>query len=75
VQVIGLTASVGVGKSKSMKQAVNHVLMLCANLDCQDISTVTENISELNRHVNKPTEGAVTFGSCQLATFLNKQFA
>ena len=57
IQVIGLTASVGVGKARSMKQAVDHVLTLCANLDCQDISTVTENIAELNRHVNKPNEG------------------
>ena len=59
IQVIGLTASVGVGKAKSMKQAVDHVLTLCANLDCHDISTVTESIDELNKHVNKPVEGPV----------------
>jgi len=59
MQVIGLTASVGVGKAKSMEQAVDHVLTLCANLDCQDISTVSDNIGELNRHVNKPNEGAI----------------
>jgi len=57
--VIGLTASVGVGKAKSMKQAVDYVLTLCANLDCQVISTVTDNIAELNTHVNRPEEGAV----------------
>ena len=61
IQVIGLTASVGVGKANSMKQAVDHVLTLCANLDCQVISTVIDNIAELNRHVNKPEEGAVMF--------------
>jgi len=61
VQVIGLTASVGVGKAKSMKQAVDYVLTLCANLDCQDISTVTDNTAELNRHANKPTEGPFVF--------------
>jgi len=59
MQVIGLTASVGVGKAKSMQQAVDHVLTLCANLDCQDISTVRDNIDELNRHANKPTEGTI----------------
>jgi len=57
--VIGLTASVGVGKAKSMDQAVDHVLTLCANLDCRDISTVSDNVGELNTHVNKPNEGAV----------------
>jgi len=61
MQVIGLTASVGVGKAKSMKQAVDYVLTVCANLDCQDISTVSDNIAELNEHVNKPNEGAVLF--------------
>lgn len=58
--MIGLTASIGVGKAKSMKQAVDYVLTVCANLDCQDISTVTKNIAELNQHVNKPKEGAAT---------------
>lgn len=62
--MIGLTASVGVGKAKSMKQAVDHVLTLCANLDCRDISTVTENIGELNKHVNKPDEGTFVFDVC-----------
>jgi len=62
MQVIGLTASVGVGKAKSMQQAVDHVLSLCANLDCRDISTVSDSVAELNRHVNKPHEGAVVVG-------------
>ena len=57
--MIGLTASVGVGKAKSMDQAVDHVLTLCANLDCRDISTVSDNVGELNTRVNKPNEGAV----------------
>ena len=63
IQVIGLTASVGVGKAKSMKQAVDHVLTVCANLDCQDISTVSENIDVLNEHVNKPDEGRYSYVS------------
>ena len=75
-QVIGLTASVGVGKAKSMQQAVDHVLTLCANLDCRDISTVSENIEEINMHVNKPNEGAAVsryllVNCCRLQTLLS----
>ena len=73
--MIGLTASVGVGKAKSMKQAVDHVLGLCANLDCQDISTVTENIDELNKHVNKPSEGSAVFDDFLCIIFLVSKFS
>ena len=54
--MVGLTASVGVGKSKSMEQSMNYILKLCANLDARDICTVQKNIKELMEHVNKPDE-------------------
>jgi len=56
-QVVGLTASVGVGKAKSTDQAIDHILKLCANLHCHEICTVTKNIADLAKNVNKPKEG------------------
>uniref|UniRef100_A0A1I7ZLG9 RNA helicase n=1 Tax=Steinernema glaseri TaxID=37863 RepID=A0A1I7ZLG9_9BILA len=46
-QIIGLTASLGIGSSKKLADAVNHIVKLCANLDSTVISTVTKNISDL----------------------------
>lgn len=52
-----MTASVGVGKSKSISEAVDYILKLCANLNCQEICTVSKNVDELMRNVNRPDEG------------------
>ena len=73
--MVGLTASVGVGKARSMKQAVDHVLTLCANLDCQEISTVTDNVDELNKHVNKPDESMAVFDVLSINHFPDLKFA
>ncbi|XP_072010323.1 antiviral innate immune response receptor RIG-I isoform X2 [Engystomops pustulosus] len=53
-QIIGLTASVGTGKSRSMMDAVIYISKLCANLDIEEISTVKKNVEELERVVYKP---------------------
>ncbi|KAL3863069.1 hypothetical protein ACJMK2_004847 [Sinanodonta woodiana] len=50
-QVIGLTASVGVGKANDVAQAKRYILKLMANLDADLISTVTENLDELQQYV------------------------
>lgn len=39
-QIIGLTASLGVGKARNKNEAQEHILQLCANLDCSVIVTV-----------------------------------
>lgn len=39
-QIIGLTASLGVGKARNKDEAQEHILQLCANLDCSVIVTV-----------------------------------
>lgn len=39
-QIIGLTASLGVGKARNKNEAEEHILQLCANLDCSVIVTV-----------------------------------
>lgn len=46
-QVIGLTASLGVGKARNKNDAQDHILRLCANLDCSVIVTVQEYIKDL----------------------------
>lgn len=46
-QIIGLTASLGVGKARNKNDAQDHILQLCANLDSSVISTVQEHIKDL----------------------------
>ncbi|XP_075681774.1 antiviral innate immune response receptor RIG-I isoform X2 [Rhinoderma darwinii] len=53
-QIIGLTASVGTGKSRCRGDAVEYISKLCANLDIEEISTVKQNVEELQRVVYKP---------------------
>lgn len=58
-QIVGLTASIGVGKAKTMKDAVNHVTQICANLDCPNICIVIKHLKELQEHINKPDEETI----------------
>ncbi|NXY21151.1 DDX58 helicase, partial [Atrichornis clamosus] len=53
-QIVGLTASVGVGSAKSITETVEHICTLCSCLDIQTISTVRENKHDLQRFRNKP---------------------
>nr|CDJ85950.1 Restriction endonuclease and DNA RNA helicase domain containing protein [Haemonchus contortus]CDJ90283.1 Restriction endonuclease and DNA RNA helicase domain containing protein [Haemonchus contortus] len=46
-QIIGLTASLGVGGKSTEKEAIAHVVKLCAMLNCKVISTVRKNEKEL----------------------------
>ncbi|EYB85238.1 hypothetical protein Y032_0302g1865 [Ancylostoma ceylanicum] len=46
-QIIGLTASLGVGGASNEVDAANHVVGLCACLDCTVISTVRRNVHQL----------------------------
>ena len=50
-QIVGLTASLGVGKSSESEKAKNHILQICANMDAYCISTVRENEEELEQNV------------------------
>ncbi|XP_046894879.1 probable ATP-dependent RNA helicase DHX58 [Hypomesus transpacificus] len=52
-QVLGLTASPGTGKAKTLEGAVKHVLQICANLDSAIVSAETH-ASELKKKVPKP---------------------
>ncbi|KAI8494527.1 ATP-dependent RNA helicase ddx58 [Branchiostoma belcheri] len=55
-QIIGLTASLGAGKAKSLEDTVEHILKACANLDAEWISQVVEHKDELLEYNQKPDE-------------------
>ncbi|XP_018412188.1 PREDICTED: interferon-induced helicase C domain-containing protein 1 [Nanorana parkeri] len=52
-QVVGLTASPGVGGANQSTKAEEHILRICANLDSR-IMTVKEHIDQLQRQVKLP---------------------
>lgn len=54
LQVVGLTASVGVGDAKTVEEAMQHICQLCASLDASVIATVRDNVEELEQVVYKP---------------------
>ncbi|KAM6170091.1 antiviral innate immune response receptor RIG-I-like [Rhynchocyon petersi] len=53
-QVVGLTASVGVGDAKDVTEAKEYICKLCASLDASVIATVKDNLEELEEIVYKP---------------------
>lgn len=53
-QVIGLTASVGVGDAKNTAEATEYICKLCASLDTSVVTTVRDNLEELEEVVYKP---------------------
>ncbi|XP_041102623.1 antiviral innate immune response receptor RIG-I-like [Polyodon spathula] len=55
-QIVGLTASVGVGKSKNADGALEHIYQLCASLDTHTLSTVTTHLNELSKFVFIPSK-------------------
>lgn len=61
LQVVGLTASIGVGNSKTDEEALNYILRVCACLDCRILSTVERHKEDLKPYINKPEEGSLTY--------------
>lgn len=56
-QVVGLTATPGVGKNPGLNQskAVDNLIMLCAHMDASSgIQTVQQHVAELNKVIRKP---------------------
>ncbi|XP_066468192.1 interferon-induced helicase C domain-containing protein 1 [Tiliqua scincoides] len=53
-QILGLTASPGVGGAKNHSKAEEHILKICANLDADGIMTVREYASQLSNQVKEP---------------------
>ena len=67
MKIVGLTASVGVGKSKSTKQksrneaeAMQWIFSVMANMDSEELCVVEEHKEELAQHVNIPDQGSCT---------------
>lgn len=54
--IVGMTASVGVGKATEDLKAKRHIEKVMANMDAEMIVTVTENIMELKKYVNIPKQ-------------------
>ncbi|XP_071072908.1 antiviral innate immune response receptor RIG-I isoform X2 [Dasypus novemcinctus] len=53
-QIIGLTASVGIGNANNKCEAMDYICKLCASLDTSVIATVKDNLEELEQIVYKP---------------------
>lgn len=53
-QILGLTASPGVGAAKKQSEAEKHILNICANLDAFTIKTVKENVGQLKHQIKEP---------------------
>ncbi|NXD06049.1 IFIH1 protein, partial [Nothocercus nigrocapillus] len=58
-QILGLTASPGVGGATSNVKAEEHILKICANLDACRIMTVEEHASQLRNQVKEPYKKTV----------------
>ncbi|NXW94874.1 IFIH1 protein, partial [Alopecoenas beccarii] len=58
-QILGLTASPGVGGATSNSKAEEHILKICANLDACRIMTVEEHVSQLKNQVKEPYKKTV----------------
>uniref|UniRef100_A0A7N8YHN4 RNA helicase n=1 Tax=Mastacembelus armatus TaxID=205130 RepID=A0A7N8YHN4_9TELE len=54
-QILGLTASPGVGGATKTEKAVDHILQICANLDASNIMT-----RRLREHKKEPRKTTVT---------------
>ncbi|CAN9497800.1 unnamed protein product [Ophioblennius macclurei] len=52
-QILGLTASPGVGGAKKMEKAMDHILSICANLDASQI--MTRSLGEYKKEQRKKT--------------------
>uniref|UniRef100_A0A8C8SDI9 RNA helicase n=1 Tax=Pelusios castaneus TaxID=367368 RepID=A0A8C8SDI9_9SAUR len=53
-QILGLTASPGVGKARTLQKAEEHILKICANLDACRLMTVEEHALQLKDQVKEP---------------------
>ena len=56
MQIVGLTASIGIEKASTVDKAVESVLAIMANLDVNSITVVKKNLDELELTVPKPDE-------------------
>ncbi|CAC5422567.1 DDX58 [Mytilus coruscus] len=60
--VVGLTASVGVGRANSEEMAQKYIQKMMANLDAEELSTVNECLPELTEHVIVAEQETISTG-------------
>ncbi|XP_063151061.1 antiviral innate immune response receptor RIG-I [Candoia aspera] len=53
-QIVGLTASPGIGSARNLEEAIEYICKICASLNIEVISTVRKNINDLEQIVHKP---------------------
>ncbi|XP_055966243.1 interferon-induced helicase C domain-containing protein 1 isoform X2 [Sorex fumeus] len=58
-QIVGLTASPGVGGATKQAKAEEHILKICANLDASTIKTVKINLDQLRDQIKEPCKKVV----------------
>lgn len=58
-QILGLTASPGVGGATKQAKAEEHILKICANLDAFTIKTVKINLDQLKDQIKEPYKKVV----------------
>lgn len=58
-KIVGLTASVGVGKAEKEEKAMGWIISMMANMDAEELSVVEENKAELAQHVYIPDQGRI----------------
>ncbi|XP_063433392.1 antiviral innate immune response receptor RIG-I-like isoform X1 [Mytilus trossulus] len=54
--IVGLTASVGVGRAKTTEGAIDWIKTMMANMDAEELATVRVNIDELSEYVIVPEQ-------------------
>ncbi|KAK0418198.1 hypothetical protein QR680_013429 [Steinernema hermaphroditum] len=69
-RVIGLTASVGVGKNPSVERAINHILKLCVNLNADKIASVQKHKADLLAKVQPPVDEIIRVNRNSASAFL-----
>ncbi|XP_059172480.1 antiviral innate immune response receptor RIG-I-like [Physella acuta] len=55
-QIVGLSATIGIDKATTVKEAVDNILKICANLDAPHLSIVKDNLNEMKKLVPLPSE-------------------
>ncbi|XP_071167740.1 ATP-dependent RNA helicase DHX58-like isoform X2 [Mytilus edulis] len=61
--IVGLTASVGVGRAKTTEGAIDWIKTMMANMDAEELATVRVNIDELSEYVIVPEQDADGLGA------------
>ncbi|XP_048358970.1 antiviral innate immune response receptor RIG-I [Sphaerodactylus townsendi] len=70
-QIVGLTASLGVGSAKNLQETIEYICTVCASLNVQVISTVKENLKDLEEIVYKPKKSIKLTGKRPQSRFVD----